>query len=460
MGKSIFDKIWDAHVVKSVGTNLDVLFIDRHFVHEVTSPQAFAGLEAREAKVLFPERVVATVDHNIPTKDQHLPIEDPLSKGQVDTLLENCKNHGITCFEMGNSRQGIVHVIGPEQGFTLPGSTIVCGDSHTSTHGAFGTIAFGIGTSQVEQVLATQCLVLHRPKTMKVVVNGPLAKGVTAKDVVLYIISRLGTEGATGHFIEYAGTTIESLSMEGRMTVCNMSIEMGARGGLIGVDQVTTDYLHGRGDLDLQSSEGKHLVEAWKSLNSDPEATFDQVYQFDAADIRPMVTCGTSPDTGIFIDQKVSESAHISSRSLTYMGFDDQQTMAQEKVDYVFIGSCTNGRIEDLRMAAELIKGRKKASHVHAWVVPGSQEVMKKAIHEGLDKIFQEAGFEFRQPGCSACLAMNSDKIPPGALCVSTSNRNFEGRQGPGSRTVLASPLTAAASAVVGHVATPELFLS
>lgn len=455
MGKSLFDKIWDAHVVKSLGEGLDVLFIDRHFIHEVTSPQAFAGLAERNIGVLYPERTIATADHNIPTQNQHLPIEDPLSKRQVDTLLANCETHGIKCFGVGDPRQGIVHVIGPEQGWTLPGSTIVCGDSHTSTHGAFGTVAFGIGTSQVEQVLAAQSLVLLRPKTMKIEVNGVLGKGVTAKDLILYVISRLGTEGATGHFVEYAGTAIEALSMEARMTICNMSIEMGARGGLIGIDDTTLDYVMKR----VPESEVYGKSAAWRALNSDPDAVFDAVHRFDAAAIQPMVTCGTSPDTGIFIDQKVHESSFVNDRALDYMQFDGGKSLATEQVDYVFIGSCTNGRLEDLRMAAELVKGRQKAAHVNAWVVPGSQKVMQDAVAEGLDRVFMDAGFDFRQPGCSACLAMNSDKIPAGALCVSTSNRNFEGRQGPGARTVLASPLTAAASALTGRITDPSLFI-
>ena len=452
MGKTIIDKIWDQHVVKAATEEMDVVFIDRHYIHEVTSPQAFAGLKARGLKVLFPKRTTATADHNVPTKDQHLPIRDDLSRQQVDTLIRNCAEHDIELYGMGHPQNGIVHVIGPENGFTQPGMTIVCGDSHTSTHGAFGAIAFGIGTTQVEQVLATQALLLQRPKRMRIEVNGSLSPGVTAKDVILYIISQLGTEGATGHFVEYAGEVFRNFSMEERMTVCNMSIEMGARGGLVGIDETTINYVRQRATItDAQA-------EAWLALNSDPEAEFDTYQAFDAADITPMVTTGTSPDTGIRIDGQISHSDKNSAKGLAYMGFDSEELMLGKQIDYVFIGSCTNGRIEDLRQVAEIAQGRKKADHVTVWVVPGSNEVRSQAISEGLDRIFAEAGFEFRAPGCSACLAMNSDKIPSGALCISTSNRNFEGRQGAGARTVLASPMTAAASAIAGKIADPRSY--
>ncbi len=454
MGKTIIDKIWDQHVVKPINKQVDVLFIDRHYIHEVTSPQAFSGLNERGIKVLFPERTSATADHNVPTLDQHLPIEDDLSRNQVETLIRNCAEHGIELFGIGHPQNGIVHVIGPEIGLTQPGMTIVCGDSHTSTHGAFGAIAFGIGTSQVEQVLASQCLILERPKRMKIEVNGELGRAVMAKDVILYIISRMGTEGATGHFVEFAGSVFEAMSMEERMTVCNMSIEMGARGGLVGIDQTTIDYVQSRVVLTDEK------IEYWKSLNTDADAQFDAIVSLDASTIQPMVTTGTSPDTGININSKISTSDKNSSKGLAYMGFDSEELMVGKKIDYVFIGSCTNGRIEDLRQVAEIARGRKKANHVTVWVVPGSNEVRKQALAEGLNDIFEAAGFEFRAPGCSACLAMNNDKIPSGAICVSTSNRNFEGRQGDGARTVLASPLTAAASAIEGAIVDPRKILN
>lgn len=452
MGNTIIDKIWDLHVIKSVNEQIDILFIDRHYIHEVTSPQAFAGLDQRGIKVLFPKRTSATADHNVPTVDQHLPIEDDLSRNQVDTLIRNCANHDIELFGIGHPQNGIVHVIGPESGLTQPGMTIVCGDSHTSTHGAFGAIAFGIGTSQVEQVLASQSLLLKRPKRMRIEVNGQLGKAVAAKDVALYIISQLGTEGATGHFVEFSGSVFREFSMEERMTVCNMSIEMGARGGLVGIDQTTIDYVKARAEI----SEEK--IAHWESLNSDADSIFDAELSFQADDIQPMVTTGTSPDTGIMIGSKIASSGRNNSKGLSYMGFDSEELMIGKKIDYVFIGSCTNGRIEDLRQVAEIARGRKKADHVTVWVVPGSNEVRKQACKEGLNTIFEAAGFEFRDPGCSACLAMNNDKIPSGAICVSTSNRNFEGRQGDGARTVLASPYTAAASAIQGAIVDPRKF--
>jgi 3-isopropylmalate/(R)-2-methylmalate dehydratase large subunit len=451
--KTLIEKIWNAHVVKHISAELDVLYIDRHYLHEVTSPQAFESLRKRGLSVFRPKQCCATADHNVPTKDQHLPIEDALSAMQVQTLTENCALNNIELFGIGHAKQGIVHVIGPEQGKTLPGSTIVCGDSHTSTHGAFGTIAFGIGTSVVEHVLASQCLVAKRPKTMNIHLTGKLGPFATAKDVILYVISQLGSEGATGYFVEYTGEVIENMSMEGRMTVCNMSIEMGARGGLIGVDETTIAYLKQR------TYATDAMLNHWRSFQSHSEGNFDAQFTFDAAEIQPMVTVGTSPDTGIRITEKISASKYISKASLNYMQFVADDAISSQSVDYVFIGSCTNGRIEDLRAAASLVNGRKKAPHVTVWVVPGSNAVKEQAISEGLETIFTNAGFEFRDPGCSACLAMNSDKIPSGALCVSTSNRNFEGRQGEGARTILASPLTAVASAIAGKVAHPSTLL-
>ncbi|MEP1034714.1 3-isopropylmalate dehydratase large subunit [Ekhidna sp.] len=453
MGKTLFHKVWDFHVVKNIADGLDVLFIDQHFLHEVTSPQAFDGLRNRDIKVLMPNRCVATADHNVPTVNQSKPIRDPLSAAQVASLKTNCEEFGIELFGIGHENQGIVHIIGPDLGITQPGMTIVCGDSHTSTHGAFGTIAFGIGTSQVEQVLASQSLVLSKPKTMKIEVNGTLPFGSTSKDVILYIISKLGTEGATGHFVEYTGDVFEKMSMEERMTVCNMSIEMGARGGLIGVDQTTIDYVLERKEI----SEEK--ISWWTSLNTDPDAKFDKSVTYSAENIFPMVTTGTAPDTGIRLNERIGAAPHLSEKSLKYMQFSSDENVADQAVDYVFIGSCTNGRIEDLRAVANLIRGKKKADSVNAWVVPGSMKVRSQAIEENLDQIFRDSGFEFREPGCSACLAMNDDKIPSGSLCVSTSNRNFEGRQGDGARTVLASPLTAAASALTGKITDPTIFL-
>ncbi|WP_420316621.1 3-isopropylmalate dehydratase large subunit [Ekhidna sp.] len=454
MSKTLFDKIWDTHVVKHIADGLDVLYIDQHFLHEVTSPQAFDGLRKRGVEVFRPKQCVATADHNVPTKNQDQPIKDPLSANQVNSLIKNCEEFGIELYGIGHENQGIVHIIGPDLGITQPGMTIVCGDSHTSTHGAFGTIAFGIGTSQVEQVLAAQSLVLSRPKTMNIEVNGKLNKGVTAKDVVLYIIAQLGTEGATGYFVEYSGEVFRNFTMEERMTVCNMSIEMGARGGLVGIDQTTIDYVTSRVNI------SKEKIFTWLSLNTDDDAVFDKTVKLDAADIHPLVTCGTAPDTGIRLSDRMSASKHITKKALGYMQFDQDDQISDQSVDYVFIGSCTNGRIEDLRAVANLVKGRKKADHVNVWVVPGSMKVRSQAIEENLDKIFEESGFEFREPGCSACLAMNEDKIPAGSLCISTSNRNFEGRQGEGARTVLASPLTAAASAITGKITDPTLFLN
>ncbi len=453
MSNTLFDNIWDRHVVKSISEGLDVIYIDQHFIHEVTSPQAFDGVRKRGVGVFRPSRCLATADHNVPTINQSEPIKDPESAKQVASLEKNCKEYGIELYSMGHENQGIVHIIGPDLGITQPGMTIVCGDSHTSTHGAFGAIAFGIGTSQVEQVLASQCLVLNRPKTLKIEVNGSLKPGVTAKDVILYIISQLGTEGATGYFVEYAGDVFRNFSMDERMTVCNMSIEMGARGGMVGIDQTTIDYVTERASI----SDKK--INNWLALNSSEDSQFDRVIYFEGENISPMVTCGTAPDTGINLNAKIGSSKHLSDKALKYMKFDSADLISEQKIDYVFIGSCTNGRIEDLRAVAKIVEGKTKADHVNVWVVPGSMKVRAQAVEEGLDKIFAAAGFEFREPGCSACLAMNDDKIPAGSLCVSTSNRNFEGRQGPGARTILASPLTAAASAITGKVTNPTTIM-
>ncbi len=463
--KTLFDKIWDKHVVDEIKGGPSVLYIDRHLVHEVTSPQAFAGIESRGIPVSRPENTVATPDHNVPTIDQHLPIKDQLSRFQVNKLTENCEKHGITLYGLNHPYHGIVHVIGPELGITQPGLTMVCGDSHTSTHGAFGSVAFGIGTSEVEMVLATQCILQPKPKKMRITVDGELSAGVTAKDVVLYIIAKISTSGGTGYFIEYAGSAIRSLSMEGRMTVCNMSIESGARGGLIAPDETTFKYMKGR-VFAPAGSDFDQAVEEWKLLKSDSNATFDKELHFDATDIEPMITYGTNPGMGAKIAGKIPAVEEVEAgnresyeKSLAYMGFNPGSPIAGRKVDYVFVGSCTNGRIEDLREVAQFVKGRKKAEHVTAWIVPGSKQVEEQAHKEGISQTLDAAGFKLRQPGCSACLAMNDDKIPEGMLAVATSNRNFEGRQGPGSRTMLASPLTAAAAAISGVVTDPRTLL-
>jgi len=450
MNQSIFDKIWNRHVVEKIDDRQVILYIDQHFIHEVTSPQAFEGLKKRGIGVFNTRRTLGTADHNVPTINQDQPIKDPLSRKQVEQLTSNCEQFDVKLYDLVHPKQGIVHVIGPEQGLTRPGMTIVCGDSHTSTHGAFGCIAFGIGTSEVEQVLASQSVLQVKPKQMRIKINGPLMNGVGPKDVILYIISKLGVGGATGHFIEYAGTTIENMSMEGRMTVCNMSIEMGARGGLIAPDQKTVEYLSTRKEV-VENWESS--VHYWSELKTDKEATFDLEFEFDAADVTPMITYGTNPGMGIKIDQKIPELSGASfEKSLNYMGLSTGQNLLNMPIDYVFIGSCTNSRIEDLREVAQFVKGKKKADHVIVFVVPGSQEVARQAKSEGLDKILEEAGFEMRGAGCSACLGMNEDKIPAGKYCVSTSNRNFEGRQGPGARTLLCSPLTAAAAAIEGKI--------
>tara|TARA_B100000482_G_scaffold169268_1_gene135062 strand:+ start:1254 stop:2645 length:1392 start_codon:yes stop_codon:yes gene_type:complete len=456
MGKTLFEKVWDNHLVDSIPNGPSILYIDKHLIHEVTSPQAFAGLNKRGLKVFRPDKTVATADHNVPTIDQHLPIKEALSRNQVDTLNKNCNEHGIDLYGLGHKYQGIVHVIGPELGITQPGMTIVCGDSHTSTHGAFGSIAFGIGTSEVEMVLSTQCLLQNKPKTMLIEINGELSEGVYSKDIILYIISKITASGGTGYFVEYSGSAIRSLSMESRMTICNMSIEMGARGGMIAPDDVTFEYLKGK-KFSPKEEKLEIEVEKWRNLRSDKDAEYDKVIKFDAKDIEPMITYGTNPGMGIKIkdpipDKAINTSDESFSKSLNYMNLKSGERLVDKKIDYVFIGSCTNSRIEDLRIASNIINGKKKSDHVNAWVIPGSKSVEKIAIEEGLDIIFRNAGFDFRQPGCSACLAMNEDKIPKGKYCVSTSNRNFEGRQGPGSRTFLASPATAALSAVKGYV--------
>jgi len=458
MGKTLVEKIWDAHVVKSQEGFPDMIYIDTHLIHEVTSPQAFDGLRKRGLPVFRPTQTVATADHNVPTLDQHLPIKEELSRYQVDMLSKNCKEFGIELYGLGHPYQGIVHVIGPELGITQPGKTMVCGDSHTSTHGAFGAIAFGIGTSQVEQVFATQCLLQQKPKTMKIEVNGELGKGVGAKDIILYIISKISAAGGTGYFVEYAGSAIRALSMEGRMTICNMSIEMGARGGLIAPDQTTFDYVEGR-EFAPKGAEWEKSLAYWKTLYSDDDATFDAVLTYDAAAIQPMITYGTNPGMGIGVTEQIpttisqpdSEKPSFQ-KALDYMGFHDGEQVLGKPVDYVFIGSCTNSRIEDLRQVAAFVQGKQKASNVEVWIVPGSKQVEAQAKLEGIDKIFEEAGFMLREPGCSACLGMNEDKIPAGKYCISTSNRNFEGRQGPNARTLLVSPLTAAAAAVTGKI--------
>ena len=432
------------------------LYIDRLYCHEVTSPQAFDSMRARGIKCLRPERIFCMPDHNTPTHDQDKPIEDPVSRTQVDTLARNAAEFGLTHFGMMSKDNGIIHVVGPEKGLSLPGMTIVCGDSHTSTHGAMGAVAFGIGTSEVEMVLASQCILQTKPKSMSIRIEGELGKGVTAKDVALYLMMKLTTSGATGYFVEYRGSAVRSLSMEGRLTLCNLSIEMGARGGFIAPDETTFNYIKGR-EYAPKGEAWDKAVEYWKTLRSGDDAVFDKELVFDAADITPMITYGTNPGMGMPIDGRIPEDA--ARKSLDYMGLTAGEALLGHKVDYVFLGACTNGRIEDFRAFASIVKGRKKAEGVTAWLVPGSWMVLDQIKSEGLDKVLEEAGFALRQPGCSACLAMNDDKIPSGMYSVSTSNRNFEGRQGPGSRTFLASPLTAAAAAVTGVVTDPRELL-
>lgn len=459
MAKTLFDKIWDKHVVQQIADGPSVLYIDKHFIHEVTSPQAFKGIENRGLQVFRPQQVVATADHNVPTLNQHLPIKDELSRLQVEQLIDNCKKHNIELYGLGHPFQGIVHVIGPELGITQPGMTIVCGDSHTSTHGAFGAVAFGIGTSEVEMVFATQCLLQTKPMVMRINIEGDLQEGVVSKDIILYIISQITASGATGYFVEYAGSAIRSLSMEARMTICNMSIEMGARGGMIAPDETTFAYIKGR-----QFAPGvvqwENKLKDWKELYSDADAVFDKEIHINAADIEPMITYGTNPGLGMSVNANIPQAEMIADegernnlrKALQYMGLEGGKPLLGMPVQHVFIGSCTNSRIEDLRLVAGLVKGRKKNDQVQVMIVPGSQQVARQVQAEGLDIIFREAGFEIRQAGCSACLGMNEDKIPAGEYCISTSNRNFEGRQGAGARTLLASPLTAAAAAITGVV--------
>ena len=465
MGETLFDKVWDAHVVRKIEDGPDVFFIDRHFIHEVTSPVAFVGLRKRNIDVMYPEKTFATADHNTPTWNQHLPVADPLSANQLEALAQNAEQYGISHWGLGHRNNGIVHIVGPENGITLPGSTIVCGDSHTSTHGAFGAIAFGIGTSEVEMVLSAQCIMQPKPKKMRINVSGKLGFGVTPKDVALYIISQQTTSGATGYFVEYAGEVFEDMSMEGRMTVCNLSIEMGARGGMIAPDRKTFEYVKGRKHAP-KGADWDQALAYWKTLKTDDDAVFDVEFSYDAADIEPMITYGTNPGMGIGVTQSIPMAAEVDAgemtykKSLGYMQFNEGEEMLGKEVDYVFLGSCTNGRIEDFRAFCSVIEGRKKADKVTAWLVPGSHKVVDQIKAEGLDKIIEESGFVLREPGCSACLAMNDDKVPAGKLSVSTTNRNFEGRQGPGSRTLLASPLVAAATAVNGVVTDPRTLIT
>ena len=459
---TLFDKIWDKHVVQMVDDGPTQLYIDRLYCHEVTSPQAFDGMRQRRLKCFRPDKIYCMPDHNTPTHDQDKPVEDPVSKKQLDALDKNCEEFGLTEFKMFSKDNGIIHVVGPEKGLSLPGMTIVCGDSHTSTHGAMGAVAFGIGTSEVEMVMASQCILQQKPKSMRININGKLGKGVTAKDVALYLMSKLTTSGATGYFVEYAGQVVRDMSMEGRLTLCNLSIEMGARGGFVAPDETTFEYIKGR-EYAPKGADWDKAVEYWKTLKSGDDAVFDKELNFDGADIERRITYGTNPGMGIGITgsvptlDKIDENGKASFlKSLDYMGFKPGEKLAGHKVDYVFLGACTNGRIEDFRAFASIVKGKKKADNITAWLVPGSWLVDKQIREEGLDKVLEEAGFAIRQPGCSACLAMNDDKIPAGKYSVSTSNRNFEGRQGPGSRTILASPLVAAAAAVTGVITDPR----
>ncbi|MDY5946829.1 MAG: 3-isopropylmalate dehydratase large subunit [Prevotella sp.] len=462
---TLFDKIWDKHVVQVVEGGPTQLYIDRLYCHEVTSPQAFAGLRARGLKCFRPDHIVCMPDHNTPTHDQDKPIADSVSKHQVDTLAANCKEFGLTHYAMMSKDNGIIHVVGPEKGLSLPGMTIVCGDSHTSTHGAMGAVAFGIGTSEVEMVMASECILQQKPKSMRININGKLGKGVSAKDVALYLMSQLTTSGATGYFVEYAGDVVRSMSMEGRLTLCNLSIEMGARGGFVAPDETTFAYIKGR-EHAPKGEAWDRAVAYWKTLQSGPDAVFDKELTFDAADIEPRITYGTNPGMGIGITEciptldSIDEAGRASFvKSLAYMGFEPGEQLLGHAIDYVFLGACTNGRIEDFRAFASIVKGRKKAEGVVAWLVPGSWAVDQQIREEGLDKVLEAAGFAIRQPGCSACLAMNDDKIPAGKYSVSTSNRNFEGRQGPGARTILASPYVAAAAAVTGKITDPREFM-
>lgn len=460
---TLFDKIWDRHVVQTVKNGPTQLYIDRHYCHEVTSPQAFDGLRNKGISVFRPAKTICTPDHNIPTMDQDKPISDPVSRQQVDTLTVNATEFGVTFYPLGHEMNGIIHVMGPENGFTLPGMTVVCGDSHTSTHGAFGSVAFGIGTSEVEMVLASQTILQGKPQKMRITIDNRLGESVTAKDLVLYVISKVGTGGATGYFIEFAGEAIRALSMEERMTVCNMSIEMGARGGMIAPDDTTFEYLR-QCPYAPKGEEWDRAYEYWKTLCSDADAVFDKELHFDAKEITPMITYGTNPGMGMAVDGQIPSLEDIDDagqssfvKSLEYMGFKPEESLSGKKIDYVFLGSCTNGRIEDFRAFASYVKGKKKHKDVIVWLVPGSQKVLKAIRAEGLDKVLEDAGFEIRQPGCSACLAMNEDKVPAGKYALSTSNRNFEGRQGPGARTILCGPLVAAAGAVSGVIMDPRV---
>ncbi|MDR1562173.1 MAG: 3-isopropylmalate dehydratase large subunit [Dysgonamonadaceae bacterium] len=457
--RTLFDKIWDRHTVTTLEDGPTQLYIDRMYCHEVTSPQAFAGLRQRGLKVFRPKQITCIPDHNIPTVNQEQPIRDTVSRNQVETLGRNAGDFGLTCYPVGHPKNGIIHVVGPENGLTLPGMTIVCGDSHTSTHGAMGALAFGIGTSEVEMVLATQCVFQSRPKTMRITIDGKLGKCVGAKDIALYIISQIGTGGATGYFIEYAGETVRNLSMEGRLTLCNLSIESGARGGMIAPDETTFEYI--TKTVGAQPLFSEKEMKYWETLYSDSGSVFDKEIAFRAEDIEPMITYGTNPGMGMTVNGKIPNHCGHSSgetvkRALDYMGFRAGEKLTGKPVDYIFLGSCTNGRIEDFRAFAGLVSGRRKADNITAWLVPGSWHVSEQIREEGLDRMLIEAGFEIRQPGCSACLAMNDDKIPAGKYAVSTSNRNFEGRQGPGARTILAGPLVAAAAAITGVITDPR----
>ena len=459
---TLFDKIWDKHVVQVVEDGPTQLYIDRLYCHEVTSPQAFAGMRARGLKCFRPQQIFCMPDHNTPTHDQDKPVDDPVSRKQLDTLDKNCEEFGLTEFKMNSKDNGIIHVVGPEKGLSLPGMTIVCGDSHTSTHGAMGAVAFGIGTSEVEMVMASQCILQQKPKSMRININGKLLPGVVAKDVALYLMSRLTTSGATGYFVEYSGDVVRNMSMEGRLTLCNLSIEMGARGGFIAPDETTFAYIKGR-EYAPKGKEWDRAVAYWRTLRSGDDAVFDKELCFDAADIAPRITYGTNPGMGIAIDECIPSLDMIDEReqasfkkSLAYMGFQPGEKLLGRAVDYVFLGACTNGRIEDFRAFASIVKGKRKADGITAWLVPGSWLVDRQIREEGIDKVVEAAGFVIRQPGCSACLAMNDDKIPAGKYAVSTSNRNFEGRQGPGSRTILASPLVAAAAAITGKITDPR----
>ena len=456
---TLFDKIWDKHVVQVVDDGPTQLYIDRLYCHEVTSPQAFEGMRARGLRCFRPEQIVCMPDHNTPTHDQDKPIEDPVSAKQVSTLAKNAKDFGLKHFGMFSKDNGIIHVVGPEKGLSLPGMTIVCGDSHTSTHGAMGAVAFGIGTSEVEMVMASQCILQQKPKSMRISINGTLGKGVTAKDVALYLMSKLTTSGATGYFVEYAGDVVKAMSMEGRLTLCNLSIEMGARGGFIAPDEVTFEYVKGKEYAPKGEAWDKALA-YWKTLKSGDDAVFDKELAYEACDIQPRVTYGTNPGMGIGITEAIPTEGGVGfQKALDYMGFKAGEQLLGKKIDYVFLGACTNGRIEDFRAFASIVKGRKKSPDVVAWLVPGSWAVRQQIEAEGIDKVLTDAGFEIRQPGCSACLAMNDDKVPAGKYAVSTSNRNFEGRQGPGARTILASPLVAAACAVTGVITDPRTLL-